>query len=142
MWDPVGEQGANGMWDVHIRVSGSAGTNLQSDRCTKNPSTDSQNVNTGCESAFMLMHIGKTASLYMENNWLWTTDHELDLADHNQVSIYSGRGLWIESAVGPVWAYGSAVEHNVMYQYQLTNTKNGTSQEHPLPYLILSTKLT
>ncbi|KAF3927655.1 hypothetical protein ABW21_db0201676 [Orbilia brochopaga] len=120
--DPAGQQGANGMWDVHIRVGGSAGTHLQSDLCKKNPNSTA--INTNCESAFMLMHIGKTGSVYMENNWIWTSDHELDLNDFSQITIYSGRGLWIETQKGPVWAYGSAVEHNVMYQYQLSNTAN------------------
>ncbi|KAF3932783.1 hypothetical protein ABW19_dt0207364 [Dactylella cylindrospora] len=124
MADAPGTKGTNGMWDVHIRVGGSAGTELQSDECKKNPSGDGTQVNHNCESAFMLMHIGKTGSVYMENNWIWTSDHELDLPDFSQITIFSGRGLWIETQEGPVWGYATAAEHNVMYQYQLTNTKN------------------
>ncbi|EWC47414.1 hypothetical protein DRE_00382 [Drechslerella stenobrocha 248] len=122
MADVAGQKGTNGMWDVHIRVGGSAGTKLQSDECKKNPNSTA--INHNCESAFMLMHIGKTGSVYMENNWIWTADHELDINDFSQITIFSGRGLWIETEQGPVWGYASAVEHNVMYQYQLTNTKN------------------
>ncbi|KAF3933080.1 hypothetical protein ABW20_dc0108991 [Dactylellina cionopaga] len=124
MADAAGQKGTNGMWDVHIRVGGSAGTKLQSDECKKNPSADGTQINHNCESAFMLMHIGKTGSVYMENNWIWTADHELDRNDFSQITIFTGRGLWIETQQGPVWGYGTAVEHNVMYQYQLTNTKN------------------
>ncbi|KAJ6261479.1 Glucan 1,3-beta-glucosidase [Drechslerella dactyloides] len=122
MADAYGQKGTNGMWDVHIRVGGSAGTHLQSDTCKKNPNSTA--INNNCESAFMLMHVGKTGSVYMENNWIWTSDHELDQKDFSQITIYSGRGLWIETQQGPVWGYGTAAEHNVMYQYQLTDTKN------------------
>ncbi|KAF3920271.1 hypothetical protein AA313_de0208584 [Arthrobotrys entomopaga] len=122
--DAPGQQGSNGMWDVHTRIGGSAGTMLQSDTCVKNPSGDGTQINHNCESAFMLIHIGKTASVYIENVWGWTSDHELDRNDHSQISIFSGRGMLIESQKGPVWAYGSAVEHNVMYQYQLSNAQN------------------
>ncbi|KAF3087237.1 hypothetical protein TWF569_011355 [Orbilia oligospora] len=124
MADAPGTKGTNGMWDVHIRIGGSAGTKLQSDQCKKNPSADGTQINHNCESAFMLMHIGKTGSVYMENNWIWTSDHELDRNDFSQITIFSGRGLWIETQEGPVWGYATASEHNVMYQYQLTNTKN------------------
>lgn len=38
---------------------------------------------------------------------------DLDLSNHEQISIYNGRGILIESADGPVWMYGTASEHNV-----------------------------
>lgn len=63
--DPAGQQGANAMWDTHFRVGGAAGTNLQGIQCIKNPS--STNINTACEGSFMHLHIGKTATLYLEN---------------------------------------------------------------------------
>ncbi|KAF3929235.1 hypothetical protein AA313_de0204894 [Arthrobotrys entomopaga] len=53
------------------------------------------------------------------------SDHDLDDApNHDQMSLYTGRGLLCESEQGPVWMYGHAVEHNVLYNYQLVNTKN------------------
>ncbi|KAF3908941.1 hypothetical protein ABW21_db0206062 [Orbilia brochopaga] len=128
-------QNVSGMWDVHFRIGGSHGTHLQSDTCLKNP--DSKNhaeLDSACISAFMLLHIGKTASLVMENMWLWTrsslflhchtSDHDLDSVGHGQISIYTGRGLLCEAEIGPVWMYGHAVEHNVLYNYQLVDTKN------------------
>jgi glucan 1,3-beta-glucosidase len=41
----------------------------------------------------------------MENNWLWTADHDLDDPSNNntQITIYAGRGLLIESLQGRVW---------------------------------------
>ncbi|KAI0548983.1 hypothetical protein F4679DRAFT_584966 [Xylaria curta] len=37
-WNLAGsENGVAGMWDVHFRVGGTAGTELQSDLCSKNP---------------------------------------------------------------------------------------------------------
>ncbi|EPS36054.1 hypothetical protein H072_10427 [Dactylellina haptotyla CBS 200.50] len=119
-------QNVSGMWDVHFRVGGSRGTNLEPNKCRKNP--DAQNhakIDDDCISAFMLLHIGKTGSLLMENMWLWTSDHDLDdEPNHDQISLYTGRGLLCESQEGPVWMYGHAVEHNVLYNYQLVNTKN------------------
>ncbi|TMW66273.1 hypothetical protein Poli38472_004038 [Pythium oligandrum] len=121
--DPVGKQGVSGMWEVHARVGGSAGSNLQSDKCAKNP-TGPSTPKPECMAAFMLMRVGKTGSVYMENNWLWTSDHELDIKPYTQVTLFAGRGFWSESVEGPIWMYGTASEHNVLYQYQFTNTKN------------------
>lgn len=107
------------MWDVHWRIGGSAGTLLQSDRCTKDPSI-SHAANATCEGAFLLLHITKTGSVLMENNWGWVSDHELDRLDHNQIDLYNGRGVLIESTAG-VWMYGTSFEHSVLYNYQIAN---------------------
>ena len=116
-------QGASGMWDVHMRIGGSAGTGLQSDKCSKNPTLIAA-ANTGCEGAFLLLHVTSQATIYLENNWFWVADHELDLGDHNQVNIFNGRGVLIESAQGPVWLYGTSSEHSVLYNYQIANATN------------------
>ncbi|OAX78460.1 hypothetical protein ACJ72_07232 [Emergomyces africanus] len=115
-------QGSVGMWDVHLRIGGSAGTELQSDHCAKTPNSTTT-PDPKCVGAFMLMHITKQASGYFENTWLWVSDHELDLPDHGQINIYNGRGLLIEST-GPVWLYGSASEHSQLYQYSIVDAKN------------------
>jgi glucan 1,3-beta-glucosidase len=115
-------QGSAGMWDVHFRIGGSAGTELQSDTCAKNPTVTAA-ANPKCVGAFMLFHVTKQASAYVENSWFWVADHELDLADHNQIDIYNGRGVLIESQ-GPVWMYGTSSEHSQLYEYQLNNAKN------------------
>jgi glucan 1,3-beta-glucosidase len=98
-------QGATGLWDVHFRIGGTAGTQLQSNTCAKNPSVIAP-ANPNCEAAFLLMHITASGSCYLENVWYWVADHELDLSDHSQVNIYNGRGLLVESQ-GPVWMYGT-----------------------------------
>ncbi|KPM38241.1 Glucan 1,3-beta-glucosidase [Neonectria ditissima] len=114
--------GSAGLFDVHMRVGGSAGTKLQSDTCKKTPTVDTK-PSDDCLGAFMLMHITAEASAYLENTWLWVSDHELDLADHSQVNIYNGRGVLIESTKGS-WLWGTASEHNVLYNYQLTKASN------------------
>ncbi|EHL02584.1 putative Glucan 1,3-beta-glucosidase [Glarea lozoyensis 74030] len=53
-----------------------------------------------------------------------SADHELDLGDHNQINIYNGRGVLIESSQGPVWLYGTSSEHSVLYNYQISNAAN------------------
>jgi glucan 1,3-beta-glucosidase len=115
--------GTAGMWDVHWRIGGSAGTQLQSDHCSKNPTVDA-NANPNCEGAFLLLHVTSSANIYLENTWLWTSDHDLDAADHNQLNIYNGRGMLIESEAGPVWMYGTSAEHNVLYNYQISHASS------------------
>jgi glucan 1,3-beta-glucosidase len=122
-WNVAGSsQGSAAMWDVHFRVGGSAGTGLQSDTCSKNP-TSTHAANDACIGAFMLFHATQSASAYVENCWFWVADHELDLADHNQIDIYNGRGVLLESQ-NAVWMYGTASEHSQLYEYQLSNAKN------------------
>lgn len=121
-WNIQSAAGDSGMWDTHVRIGGSAGTGLQSDTCTKNP--EQTTANTACEGAFLMFHAtSQSSGVYLENTWFWVADHELDLSDHNQISIYSGRGVLIESQ-GPVWLYGTSSEHSVFYNYQLLNAKD------------------
>lgn len=122
-WNVQGSsQGATGIWDVHWRIGGSAGTNLQSNTCAKNPSVTA-NANSACYGAFALLYVTKSATLYMENTWGWVADHELDLSDHNQINIFNGRGFLIESQQA-VWMYGTAAEHSVLYNYGIANARN------------------
>jgi glucan 1,3-beta-glucosidase len=116
-------QGSSGMWDVHMRIGGTAGTQLQSDTCSKNP-TDIAPANSACEGAFLLLHVTAQATIYLENNWFWVADHELDLGDHNQINIFNGRGVLIGSEEGPVWMYGTSSEHSVLYNYQIANASS------------------
>ena len=105
-WNLASRGTPSGMWDVHTRIGGFAGSNLQVGQCPTTPAvmTPPAPVNPNCIAAFMSMHITKFASnLYLENVWLWTADHDLDDPNSTQVTIYTGRGLYIESAVGTIW---------------------------------------
>lgn len=118
-----------GMWDVHTRIGGFAGSNLQNEQCPKTPDTKitPENLNRECIAAYMSVHVTPWASnLYMENNWLWVADHDLDdaLNNNTQITIYAGRGLLIEPLYGKVWLYGTAVEHHVKYEYQFVDTRD------------------
>ena len=115
-------QGASGMWDVHMRIGGSAGTELQSDHCAKNPNVTTT-ADPKCEGAFLLLHVTTKATIYLENNWFWVADHELDRMDHDQINIYNGRGVLIETTQY-AWLYGTSSEHSQFYNYQLANAKN------------------
>lgn len=122
-WNVAGSTpGAAGLWDVHFRVGGSAGTELQSDKCKKTPEVATE-PNPECMGAFMLLHVTAEGSGYFENTWLWVSDHELDLPDFSQINIYNGRGMLIESTKG-VWLWGTASEHSVLYNYQITDAAN------------------
>lgn len=113
----------SGLWDVHTRVGGFTGSELQVAECLKNPGSAA--VDTSCIAAYMNVHATSSSSgLYMENCWIWTADHDIDDASNTQITVYSGRGLYIESTAGTFWLVGTAVEHHVLYQYQLADTVN------------------
>ena len=120
--DPAGQQGSSGMWDVHFRIGGTTGTELQSDTCLR-PDSGVTTADEKCAGAFLLLHVTSQASIYVENCWFWVADHDLDLKDYKQVNIYNGRGVLIESQ-GPVWMYGTASEHHQLYNYQIARAKD------------------
>jgi glucan 1,3-beta-glucosidase len=122
-----------GMWDVHTRIGGFTGSNLQLAQCPTgsfdsrngNVTMTSSNLPQQCIAAFMSMHVTKPATnLYMENNWLWVADHDVDDPKVTQITIFAGRGLLVESTAGAIWMYGTAVEHHSLYQYQFSSTKD------------------
>ncbi|KAF9531445.1 exo-beta-1,3-glucanase [Crepidotus variabilis] len=117
--DPAGVQGGAGMWDSHIRLGGASGTQLEGNKCPKSGAGGYDN----CFAAFMGLHLTASATAYIEGAWVWLSDHDLDLAGENQISLYSGRGILSESK-GPVWLIGTASEHHVLYQYSLVNAAN------------------
>lgn len=87
--------------------------------CPKVPS-----IPAACVAASMLLHITPKANGYFENMWAWVADHDLDDAQNTMVTVASARGLLIESADGPTWLYGTASEHNMLYQYNFYNTSS------------------
>ncbi|KAK1763224.1 hypothetical protein QBC33DRAFT_459731 [Phialemonium atrogriseum] len=126
-WNLASEGTPSGMWDVHTRIGGFAGSELQLAECAKTPDTKvtADNVAQKCIAAFMSMHITKSATgLYMENVWLWVADHDVEDKDLRQITIYAGRGLLIESTLGNIWLYGTSVEHHVLYEYQIHGSTN------------------
>ena len=122
------KQGSCGMWDTHWRLGGSAGTLLQdiwedgTKHCDRNPIVLITEPDPTCYVSFLVLHITNTAGLYMENNWGWISDHDLD-GNHNQINIWQGRGLLVES-VEPVWIVGGSFEHCTLYNYMFNKAKN------------------
>lgn len=93
----------SGMWDVHTRIGGFAGSSLQAADCPTTPELHNF-VKEECVAAYMSMHITKhAAGIYIENAWLWTADHDQDDFNNTQVSIYAGRGMLVESTEGNIW---------------------------------------
>ncbi|KAH7317231.1 pectate lyase superfamily protein-domain-containing protein [Rhexocercosporidium sp. MPI-PUGE-AT-0058] len=123
-WNLASTAGSpSGMWDVHTRIGGFAGSNLQLAQCPTTPTSSA--VKQNCIAAFMSMYIAPSASyLYMENTWFWTADHDIEDPKLTQITIYTGRGLYCASTVGAIWMVGTSVEHHDLYQYQFANTKN------------------
>ncbi|CAK5279356.1 unnamed protein product [Mycena citricolor] len=108
------EQGSAGTWDTHIRLGGSAGTNLETAQCLP----ESPELN--CTAAFMALHLTPQSTGYFEVEQF--ANHGLDDKLETQLTIFSGRGILSESQ-GPVWMIGTA-EHFTLYQYLLRNAQN------------------
>ncbi|KAK3495223.1 pectate lyase superfamily protein-domain-containing protein [Neurospora hispaniola] len=123
-WNVAGtKQGDAGLWDVHARVGGYAGTDLQLQKCGKNPEATNA-IPEDCFGSFMMLHVPTKGSVYLENTWFWVADHDLEPeADNKQIDIFNGRGVLIEGE-GPVWGWGTASEHSVLYNYQFSNASN------------------
>jgi glucan 1,3-beta-glucosidase len=100
--DPVGQQGAAGMWDTLFRFGGAAGTDMQTAQCGY-----ALGAGTGaaCQAAFLGLHITPGASAYLEGTWVWNADHDVEPGGTN-VTTFSGRGILSESQ-GPVWMIGT-----------------------------------
>jgi glucan 1,3-beta-glucosidase len=65
----------SGLWEVHARVGGFAGSQQTSAQCAKTPETVVTEADPNCIVAYMLMHITASASnVYLENTWLWVSD--------------------------------------------------------------------
>ncbi|EGP90179.1 uncharacterized protein MYCGRDRAFT_10638, partial [Zymoseptoria tritici IPO323] len=115
-WNLNSKAGDSGMWDCHVRIGGSANTQLSEDQC---PGTPTTNPDPKCYGVFLMFHATpQSGGVYLENNWHWVADHDLEVANQTQISIYSARGTLIQSQ-GPVWLWGSASEHSVLYNYQI-----------------------
>lgn len=114
-WNLASDQGKSGMWDSHVRIGGSLGTELDSINC---PKTQGANPKKECQGVFLMFHATESAKgVYCENTWFWVADHDLDTNSPTQISIYSGRGVLVESP-GPTHFWGTASEHSIFYNYQ------------------------
>lgn len=51
-------------------------------------------------------------------------DHDVEDPNLTRITVYTGRGLYVESKAGALWLYGTAVEHHSKYQYQFVDTQN------------------
>ena len=61
-------QRGSGIWDVHTRIGGTKGSQLQVGNCPK------YTTRTECMSAHTNVHITKSAvGAYFENNWFWVS---------------------------------------------------------------------
>ncbi|KAK4464051.1 pectin lyase fold/virulence factor [Cladorrhinum samala] len=123
-WNIKGKtQGAAGLWDVHTRIGGYAGTQLELEQCAKNPNA-TNTIPEQCFGSFMMLHIPAGGSAYLENTWYWVADHSLEpSAKDGQIDVFNGRGVLIEGE-GPVWGWATASEHSVLYNYQFNDASN------------------
>ncbi|KAB8275601.1 pectate lyase superfamily protein-domain-containing protein [Aspergillus minisclerotigenes] len=101
------------LWNTIATVGGTAETTI-ANSCTDQDTSQ-------CMAAFMILHLTKTSSAYIENFWGWTADHNLDGGPITIIS--TGRGILVEATQG-TWLTGTGSEHNWLYNYNLHNAEN------------------
>ena len=117
-------QGSVAMFDSHVRIGGARGTQLEHPQCPKDAPIEELP-----RGSFLNLHVTRGASGYFQNVWIWTADQcvladsDLDYGTRSQINVLSARGILVESQ-GPVWMYGTASEHQLLYQYALVGAKN------------------
>lgn len=113
-----------GLWNVHFRIGGAVGSQVQT-QCGGAPSA--------CKAAWGLLHLTSSASAYIENMWGWTADHDLD--GENKQNIATGRGMLVEATKG-TWLVGTGFEHHTLYQYNFHRAENvfTAMQQSETPY--------
>jgi glucan 1,3-beta-glucosidase len=100
-WNIKGSSpGAAGMWDSHLRLGGTAGTNLNGANCKSGTNS------ADCFAAFMALHLTAQSSAYLEGTWVWLADHNVESSGQEQLTLFSGRGILSQSQ-GPVWMIGT-----------------------------------
>ncbi|KAJ5110445.1 hypothetical protein N7532_000980 [Penicillium argentinense] len=108
------QPGDVGLWNTIITVGGTAETTI-SNVCTSQDPKD-------CMAAFMVMHLTKSSSAYMENFWGWTADHNIDSKSILTI-ISTGRGVLVEATKG-TWLTGTGSEHHWLYNYNFHQASN------------------
>jgi hypothetical protein len=117
----------SGLWDVHTRIGGFAGSSLSLADCPTTPTVSASlfNLKFNCIAAYTSFHVTPSGSgLYLENVWLWVADHDVEDALVTRITVYAGRGFLSQSTNGNIWLVGTSVEHHVLYQYQFASTRN------------------
>ncbi|XHG09424.1 hypothetical protein AWENTII_012483 [Aspergillus wentii] len=113
-----------GFWNSHFRIGGAVGSKVE---------TECGGSVEKCKAAWGLLHLTGTSSVYIENMWGWTADHDLD--GQNKQNIATGRGLLVEATKG-TWLVGTGFEHHALYQYNFEHAQNVFSalQQSETPY--------
>lgn len=82
--DSASQKGSAAMWDVHVRLGGFKGSNMQVSNCQ----AGTAHATPACTAAFIGLHITSKATAYLEGTWVWTADHDLDDPNQTQVNNF------------------------------------------------------
>ncbi|KOS18425.1 Glucan endo-1 [Escovopsis weberi] len=103
-----------GLFNSLVTIGGTRGATELTETCT-----DASNE---CQAAFLGVHLAKTSSAVLKNNWIWVADHITE--DFSGGSSIAGKGgVLVESTVA-TWIYGLGSEHWWIYQFNLHNAVN------------------
>lgn len=107
-------KGDVGIWNTQVMFGGTADTTIK-DVCTNQDTTN-------CRAAYLGVHLTPSSSVYVQNLWVWTADHNLDGGSGITI-ISTGRGLLVESTKA-TWLVGTGAEHNWLYNYNFNQAQN------------------
>lgn len=107
-WQP----GDVGFFNSHVRIGGAPGSTIF-DGCD-DPKT--------CPAARLGVHLTETSSAYIDNSWIWNSDHKLDSTTGGQHPSTAG-GILVEATRG-TWLVGIASEHSNLYQMSIYGAAN------------------
>ncbi|KAL5320242.1 hypothetical protein ACEPPN_011043 [Leptodophora sp. 'Broadleaf-Isolate-01'] len=103
-----------GIWNTQVNIGGGADSTIRS-QCTNQDSSS-------CKAVFLAVHLTASSSAYLQNIWIWTSDHYVDGGASPQI-ISTGRGLLVESTKA-TWLVGTGSEHHWLYNYNFNRAQN------------------
>ncbi|KAF9741995.1 hypothetical protein PMIN02_007890 [Paraphaeosphaeria minitans] len=112
-WNMAGaSNGDVGIWNSILNIGGMRDSTVSVQCQSQNP----------CQAAHTGMHLTSTSSVYAQNVWVWTADHDEDQTSGNLI-ISTGRGILVE-ATKATWLVGTGSEHHWLYGYNFNNARN------------------
>ncbi|KAK7183131.1 hypothetical protein DPSP01_012154 [Paraphaeosphaeria sporulosa] len=112
-WNMAGtSNGDVGIWNSIVNIGGMRDSTVSAQCQSQNP----------CQAAHTGMHLTSTSSVYVQNVWVWTADHDEDQTSGNLI-ISTGRGILVE-ATKATWLVGTGSEHHWLYGYNFNNAQN------------------
>ncbi|EPS36638.1 hypothetical protein H072_9858 [Dactylellina haptotyla CBS 200.50] len=115
----------SGMWDAHSIIGAQPFSNLEPHQCAHNSASTS--IRRQCIGAFMHIHLSRSSAFaYLENTYFASAAYQNTYTTQpsSPLSIYVGRGVFIDGSAGSHFLSAVSADNSIMYQYQIVNSAN------------------